>query len=110
MNALDSDAFASKNLGWGSGASKVGRIPMDKVNTLGGSLAIGHPFGATGTRLLTTAANRLGREGGRYAILAACAAGGQGHAMLVERFDGPGTPAATIAPASKGAAASLAGR
>ena len=50
---------------------------MDKFNTWGGSLSIGHPFGATGCRLVTTAANRLIREGGKYGLLAACAAGGQ---------------------------------
>lgn len=52
-------------------------IPMEKLNTWGGSLSIGHPFGATGVRLVTTAANRLQREEGKYALLAACAAGGQ---------------------------------
>eukprot|EP00968_Pinguiococcus_pyrenoidosus_P026179 scaffold7059_cov250-Pinguiococcus_pyrenoidosus.AAC.7 len=61
---------------------------MDKLNTLGGSLSIGHPFGATGARLLTTAANRLHREGGRFALLAACADGGLGHASVIERYDG----------------------
>lgn len=86
INALDSDVFAQRNLGWGAGAKKVGRVPFEKLNQWGGSLAIGHPFGATGTRILTTAANRLGKEGGRYAVLAACAAGGQGHAMLIERW------------------------
>lgn len=49
---------------------------MDKMNLWGGSLAIGHPFAATGVRLATTAANRLEREGGQYALIAACAAGG----------------------------------
>ena len=43
----------------------------------GGSLSIGHPFGATGCRLVTTAANRLIKEDGTYALVAACAAGGQ---------------------------------
>lgn len=86
LNALDSDVFAQKNLGRGAGAAKVGRVPFEKLNTLGGSLSLGHPFGATGTRLLTTTSNRLQREGGRYGILAACAAGGLGHAMLVERY------------------------
>ena len=56
---------------------QVGTIPMEKLNTWGGSLSIGHPFGATGVRLVTTAANRLNKEGGRYALVAACAAGGQ---------------------------------
>ena len=50
---------------------------MDKLNTWGGSLSIGHPFGATGVRLVTAAANRLIDEDGRYALVAACAAGGQ---------------------------------
>ena len=49
---------------------------MEKLNTWGGSLSIGHPFGATGVRLVTTAANRLLKEGGQYGLVAACAAGG----------------------------------
>jgi len=61
-------------------------MPMDIFNVHGGSLSIGHPFGATGSRLVTTASNRLHRENARYAIIAACAAGGQGHAMLLERY------------------------
>ena len=86
LAALDSDVFAAKHLGRGKGAQRVGAIAMDKINVHGGSLALGHPFGATGTRLITTASNRLVRGGGRYAVLAACAAGGQGHAMLLERW------------------------
>jgi len=62
------------------------QIDMTKLNTMGGSLSIGHPFGATGARLVTTAANRLIREDGELAIVAACAAGGLGHAMLVQRW------------------------
>lgn len=49
---------------------------MDKFNLWGGSLSIGHPFGATGCRLTTTAANRLKAEDGQFALVAACAAGG----------------------------------
>ncbi len=60
---------------------------MDKLNTLGGSLSLGHPFGATGVRLVTTAANRLIREDGRYALVSACAAGGQGHAVVLEKYE-----------------------
>ena len=62
---------------WFLHTHQVGLIPLDKLNTWGGSLSIGHPFGATGCRLVTTAANRLRKEGGRYALVAACAAGGQ---------------------------------
>ena len=59
---------------------------MEKFNTMGGSLSIGHPFGATGARLVTTTANRLIREDGRFGLIAACADGGIGHASIVERY------------------------
>lgn len=59
---------------------------MDKVNLWGGSVSIGHPFGATGVRLVSHAANRLHKEGGQFALLAACAAGGHGHGMIVEKY------------------------
>ncbi len=84
INALDSEAFSKKSL---KRDKKVGLIPMDKLNTLGGSLSLGHPFGATGVRLVTTAANRLIREDGKYALVTACAAGGQGHAIILERYE-----------------------
>jgi len=84
LKALGSDEFAKERLGR---KQMVGNVPMDKLNTLGGSLSIGHPFAATGIRLVTTAANRLIAENGRYALIAACAAGGQGHAMVIERFE-----------------------
>jgi acetyl-CoA acetyltransferase family protein len=84
LKALASDDFAKEKLG---GDEAVGEIPMAKLNTWGGSLSLGHPFGATGVRLVTTAVHRLQVEGGRWALLAACAAGGQGHAMLIERYE-----------------------
>lgn len=83
LKALDSDWFAQNYMGR---TSKVGVPPMEKLNTWGGSLSIGHPFGATGVRLVTTAANRLLKEGGQYGLVAACAAGGLGHGILVERY------------------------
>lgn len=83
LKALDSDWFAQNHMGL---KSKVGAIPMDKFNLWGGSLSIGHPFGATGVRLAVTAANRLHKENGQFALIAACAAGGHGHAMLIERY------------------------
>ena len=66
----------------------VGQIDMNKVNNWGGSLSIGHPFGATGARLLTTSANRLIEENGKYAMLSACAAGAHGHAMIIKKYEG----------------------
>lgn len=50
---------------------------MEKFNMWGGSLSLGHPFAATGCRLVTTVAHRLQKEGGQYGLVAACAAGGQ---------------------------------
>ena len=84
LKALESDSFARERLGK---KQAVGKVPLGKLNRWGGSLSLGHPFAATGNRLLTTAANRLIHEDGRYALIAACAAGGQGHAMIIERFD-----------------------
>ena len=49
---------------------KVGRIPMEKLNNWGGSLSIGHPFGATGVRLAMHASNRMIKEDGQFAMIA----------------------------------------
>ena len=83
LKALASDDFAKNKLGKDQA---VGAVPMDKLNTWGGSLSIGHPFGATGARLVTTASNRLHDANGKYALIAACAAGAHGHAMLLEKL------------------------
>jgi acetyl-CoA acetyltransferase len=83
IKCLNSDQFAKTALGLDKA---VGEVDINKLNKHGGSLAIGHPFGATGARLVTTCANRLNRESGRYALLAACAAGALGHAMIIERY------------------------
>lgn len=84
VTAMASASFASSSL---PGGRPVGQIDFDKMNTLGGSLSLGHPFGATGARLVTTAANRLQREGKRFALLAACADGGLAHAAVLERYE-----------------------
>jgi len=82
INAMDSDTFAQQTMGR---KQKVGTIDMSKFNLWGGSLSIGHPFGATGVRLAMHSANRLIKEDGKYALIAACAAGGQGVGMIMER-------------------------
>jgi acetyl-CoA acetyltransferase family protein len=82
LKCLASDDFAKQKLGRDKA---VGNVPMDKLNLWGGSLSLGHPFGATGARLVTTASNRLIKENGKYALLAACAAGAHGHAMILEK-------------------------
>lgn len=73
LKALDSQFFAKNYIGR---STPIGAPDIGKLNTWGGSLSLGHPFGATGVRLVTTAANRLHKEGGRLAFVAACAAGG----------------------------------
>lgn len=83
LKALNSEKFARENL---NRDKKVGEIPLDKFNLWGGSLSLGHPFGATGVRIVTTAANRLIHEDGTLALVTACAAGGQGHAIILERY------------------------
>jgi acetyl-CoA acyltransferase len=79
--ALDSPEFAQHNHdGW-----VAGQIPLERLNAWGGSLALGNPFAATGTRLLMTAARRLHAENARFAVVSSCAGGGLGTAVLLER-------------------------
>jgi len=62
----------------------VGEVDRAKLNVMGGSIAIGHPFGATGARITTTLLNELRRRGGQFGLMTVCAAGGMGFAMVVE--------------------------
>ena len=63
----------------------VGEVDPARLNVMGGSISIGHPFGATGGRILTTLVNELRRRDGEFGLMTVCAAGGMGHAMVVER-------------------------
>jgi acetyl-CoA acyltransferase len=63
----------------------VGEVDRAKLNVMGGSIAIGHPFGATGARITTTLLNELRRRDGQFGLMTVCAAGGMGFAMVVER-------------------------
>ncbi|MGL0820728.1 acetyl-CoA C-acyltransferase FadI [Vibrio vulnificus] len=76
-----SDKFAQENLGR---SKAMGEIDMDKFNVLGGSIAYGHPFAATGARMMTQTLRELKRRGGGLALNTACAAGGLGAAMILE--------------------------
>ena len=78
---LKSPKFAKERLGL---EREVGEIPLEKINIWGGSLSIGHPFGATGGRLLYTAAKRLEMQKAKYAVVSGCAAGGHGSAILLQ--------------------------
>ncbi len=79
--AFESDRFAQDKLGK---SKRIGTIEWDKFNVLGGSIALGHPFAATGTRQITQTLNELRRRGGQFALCTACAAGGLGAAMILE--------------------------
>ncbi len=82
LKMLSSDAFARARLGRDTA---VGDVDPDILNVHGGSLAIGHPFGATGARMVTTVANELARSDKETALLGICAAGGLGAAAVMER-------------------------
>ena len=79
---LDSDTFAKERLGRDR---KVGILPEDRINVMGGSIAIGHPFGGTGGRLTVTLLNEMKRRGAGLGLISVCAAGALGFAMVVER-------------------------
>lgn len=82
LHALASDEFAERELGR---ASAVGHPDLDVINVMGGSIAIGHPFGATGGRVTMTLLNEMARRDLELGLLTVCAAGGMGFAMVVER-------------------------
>ena len=63
----------------------VGQVDQSRLNVMGGSIAIGHPFGATGSRITVTLLNELRRRNGQFGLMTVCAAGGMGFAMVVER-------------------------
>ncbi len=82
LKMLASDAFAEARLGR---EKAVGEVDPARLNVHGGSVAIGHPFGATGARMVTTMANELAQTDKRFALLGLCAAGGLGAAAVMER-------------------------
>lgn len=81
MKMFASKKFAQEKLGQ---SEAIGEINMEKFNVLGGSIAYGHPFAATGARMVTQTLNELHRRGGGLALTTACAAGGLGAAMILE--------------------------
>ncbi|MBV9773729.1 MAG: acetyl-CoA C-acyltransferase FadI [Gemmatimonadetes bacterium] len=78
----DSDRIAKERLGRDKA---IGIPPEDRINVMGGSIAIGHPFGATGGRVTVTLLNELKRRGGQFGMVSVCAAGAMGFVMIVER-------------------------
>src|SRR6059058_1755193 len=81
LKGFESKAWAER-----AGFSQpVGEVDRAKLNVMGGSIALGHPFGATGARITTTLLNELRRRSGQFGLMTVCAAGGMGFAMVVER-------------------------
>lgn len=83
LSALESEEFAEQYLGR---KDAVGKVDREKLNVNGGSVALGHPFGATGARMIINMANELQRRKADRALIALCAAGGMGTALLLERI------------------------
>ena len=77
------EAFAVQVIG---SADELG-IDLDKLNPNGGAIALGHPFGMTGARIMTTLLNGLEDSGGTIGMESMCVGGGQGMAMIVERLN-----------------------
>jgi acetyl-CoA C-acetyltransferase len=75
------EAFASVVLAW----QRETGADLARVNAFGGAIALGHPLGATGARLLTTLVHALARTGGRYGLLTMCEGGGQANVTIIER-------------------------
>ena len=82
MKAFASRKFAEQELGR---SEPLGEVDLERFNVNGGSLAIGHPFGATGARVTMQLLEELKRQGLNFGLLTVCAAGGVGFAMVVER-------------------------
>ncbi|WP_145586928.1 MULTISPECIES: acetyl-CoA C-acyltransferase FadI [Yersinia] len=81
LKMFASDSFAREKLGR---SQAIGEVDMSKFNVLGGSIAYGHPFAATGARMITQTLYELRRRGGGLGLTTACAAGGLGAAMILE--------------------------
>ena len=82
LRLMEDASFARDRLGRDR---PVGKVDMDKLNAWGGSLSVGHPFGATGGRLVANCCRRMEHEDGQYGLIAACASGALGYATVLER-------------------------
>lgn len=82
VQAFESPEWARTRLGK---SERVGEVNWDTLNVMGGSIAIGHPFGATGARITLTLANEMRRRGVQFGLISVCAQGGIGFAMVLER-------------------------
>jgi acetyl-CoA acyltransferase len=81
------EAFASAVIAWMREVGSAEPALIDRVNVNGGAIALGHPLGASGTRLVATLVNELERIGGRYGLQVMCEGGGMANAMILERLN-----------------------
>ncbi|HKS07849.1 MAG TPA: acetyl-CoA C-acyltransferase FadI [Gemmatimonadaceae bacterium] len=81
LRGFESDYWASR----AGVTSPIGAVDRTKLNVMGGSISIGHPFGATGARITTTLANEMRRRDVQFGMMTVCAAGGLGFSMILER-------------------------
>ena len=82
IQAFESKQWARERLGR---TDPIGEVNRDTLNVMGGSIAIGHPFGATGGRITITLANEMARRDVQFGLISVCAQGGMGFAMVLER-------------------------
>ncbi|MCZ6916136.1 MAG: acetyl-CoA C-acyltransferase [Gemmatimonadetes bacterium] len=82
IQAFESRRWAKERLGR---SEPIGEVNRDRLNVMGGSIALGHPFGATGGRITLTLANEMRRRGVQFGLISVCAQGGMGFAMVLER-------------------------
>jgi acetyl-CoA acyltransferase len=80
IQAFESESFAREKLN----RARLGTVDQERLNVMGGSIAVGHPFGATGARITLSILNELNRRGGGFGLIGVCAAGGLGFSMVVE--------------------------
>jgi acetyl-CoA acetyltransferase len=82
LKVLDDEEFCRERLGRDRA---VGSVDRERLNAWGGSASLGHPFGATGARLITNCCHRMEAEEARYGLIAACAAGAIGIGLVFEK-------------------------
>ncbi len=82
IQALESETFAKERLGR---SGRVGVVDRSRLNVCGSSIAIGHPFGATGARITGTLGHEMTRRNSKFGLISVCAQGGMGFAMVLER-------------------------
>jgi acetyl-CoA C-acetyltransferase len=82
LKAWESPEFCRDNLGL---SSPLGSIDRNKLNVVGSSLAVGHPFGATGARIVSVLAKLLATRGGKRGLISVCTAGGMGVTAILEK-------------------------